>query len=68
MVQSTKSVLAGACFHMIIQIMMLNQLIKNGISGNEKLLILGITLVLWFLIVKKWEKENKANVDVLVKN
>lgn len=56
-VQSTKSVLAGACFHMIIQIMMLNQLIKNGINGNEKLLILGSTLVLWFLIVKKWEKK-----------
>jgi membrane protease YdiL (CAAX protease family) len=57
-VESTKSIIAGACFHMIIQIMMLNALIKNGIDGTEKMVILGISVVIWFVIVKKWEKEN----------
>lgn len=56
--ESTKSILASACFHLIIQIMMFNALIKNGIDGTEKLIILGVSVVIWFVIIKKWEKEN----------
>ncbi|MEZ4885935.1 MAG: CPBP family intramembrane glutamic endopeptidase [Chitinophagales bacterium] len=56
--ESTKSIIACACFHMIIQIMMFNALIKNGIDGNEKLITLGVSIVIWFTIIKKWEKEN----------
>lgn len=52
----TKSIIASACFHMIIQIMMFNVLIKNGISGTEKIVILGISIIIWFAIIKKWEK------------
>jgi hypothetical protein len=43
---------------MIIQIMMFNALIKDGIDGTEKILILGFSVSIWFVIVKKWEKEN----------
>ncbi|MEQ8625530.1 MAG: CPBP family intramembrane glutamic endopeptidase [Vicingaceae bacterium] len=57
--ESTKSILACACFHLIIQIMMFNALIKKGIDGNEKLIILGVAVSLWFIIIKKWEKENQ---------
>ena len=56
--ESTKSILACACFHLIIQIMMFNALIKNGIDGTEKLIILAVSVVLWFVIIKKWEKQN----------
>jgi membrane protease YdiL (CAAX protease family) len=56
--ESTKSIMASACFHMIIQIMMFNALIKDGIDGTEKILILGFSVSIWFVIVKKWEKEN----------
>lgn len=56
--ESTKSIVASACFHLIIQIMMFNALIKNGIDGTEKLMILGVSVVIWFVIIKKWEKEN----------
>jgi len=38
--------------------MMFNALIKNGIDGTEKLIILGVSVGLWYVIVKKWEKEN----------
>ena len=55
--ESTKSIVASACFHLAIQIMMFNALIKDGIDGNEKLIILGVSVALWFVIVKKWEKE-----------
>lgn len=54
----TKSIVASACFHLIIQIMMFNALIKNGIDGTEKLIILGISVVIWIVIMKKWEKQN----------
>ena len=56
--ESTKSIMASACFHLIIQIMMFNALIKNGIDGTEKLIILSVSIVLWIVIIKKWEKEN----------
>jgi hypothetical protein len=36
---------------------MFNALIKNGIDGTEKLIILGVSVVLWYVIIKKWEKE-----------
>jgi hypothetical protein len=38
--------------------MMLNALIKDGIDGTEKIIILGISIVIWFVIIKKWEKES----------
>lgn len=44
--ESTKSIIASACFHMIIQIMMLNALIKNRINGTEKILILGVSVII----------------------
>lgn len=56
--ESTKSIIASACFHMIIQIMMFNALIKNGINGTEKIIILSVSVTIWFVIIKKWEKEN----------
>jgi hypothetical protein len=37
---------------------MFNGFIKNGIDGTEKLLILGVSVVLLYVVVKKWEKEN----------
>jgi membrane protease YdiL (CAAX protease family) len=56
--ESTKSIIASSCFHMIIQIMIFNALIKDGINGTEKIVILGVSVGIWFVIIKKWEKEN----------
>ena len=55
--ESTKSILASACFHLIIQIMMFNSLIKNGLDGTQKLSILGVSVFLWILILKKWQNK-----------
>ena len=63
--ESTKSIIASACFHLIIQIMMFNALIKNGIDGTEKLIILGVSVVLWYVIIKKWEKENDSITETV---
>lgn len=56
--QATKSILASACFHLLIQIMMFNPLIRNGITGTQKIIILVTIGFTFFAIVKKWEKEN----------
>lgn len=57
--ESTKSILASACFHLIIQIMMFNSLIKNGLDGTQKLIILGISVSLWIVILRWWKKEDQ---------
>lgn len=60
----TKSIIAATCFHMIINIMMFNGLIAKGIDSTEKLLILGISVVLWVLIMVFWKKEEKTIANV----
>ncbi len=52
----TKSIVASACFHLIIQIMMFNSFIKHGIDQTQKFAILGISVFLWVLILRRWNK------------
>jgi len=54
----TKSILASACFHLIIQIMMFNSLIKNGLSSSQKLIIFGITVLIYIAILQAWKKQD----------
>ncbi len=58
-VELTKSIVASACFHLIIQIMTFNSLIKNGIDLTQKLLILVISILLWIILLRKWDKEGE---------
>jgi hypothetical protein len=39
--ETTKSIIASACFHMIIP----NRIFKDGIHGTEKMTILGVPLL-----------------------
>jgi membrane protease YdiL (CAAX protease family) len=59
-IDSTKSILAATSFHMIINLVMFNQIIKNGINENQKLIIVGVSIVICFIVIKKWERENKT--------
>jgi uncharacterized protein len=54
---TTKSILASSCFHLIFQIMISNSLIKNGISLSMRFLILVVCFSLWMLIIKGWESK-----------
>lgn len=56
-VDSTKSILSGACFHLIIQMIFFNKLFKNAFEGYTKWIFVGICVISFFVIVKKWEKE-----------
>ena len=51
--EATKSILACACFHLGVQIMMFNSLIKNGLDGTQKLVILAVCVGLWILVLRR---------------
>ncbi|MGQ3012398.1 MAG: CPBP family intramembrane glutamic endopeptidase [Flavobacteriales bacterium] len=55
--ESTRSVLAGACFHLIIQLLMFNSLIKDGIDTSLKLTVLGISVAAWLIILNTGRKK-----------
>ncbi len=57
-IQSTKSVVSVACFHMIYNILILNVENSFQISGDKKLIIIGICSVVWIVLVKLWERDN----------
>ena len=40
--------------------MMFNGLIKDGIEGTPKLVIVGSSIIIWIVILTIWEKETKA--------
>jgi len=55
----TKSVLAVTAFHLIIIVMFMNSLSKLGINITGKLIIMDVSIVLWFLILVSWNKKRK---------
>lgn len=59
-IDATKSIIAATCFHMIINIIMFNGLMTNGLGGSSKLMILGISVVIWIIILIIWGKEKKT--------
>jgi len=63
-IDATKSIIAVTCFHMIINIMLFNGQMTNGIDGSSKFIILGISIGLWIVILILWGKENKTIAKV----
>jgi len=55
-IDSTKSIFAATCVHMIVNIMLFNSIVKDGLTWDEKLIISGISVGIWILILKMWEK------------
>ncbi len=60
----TKSIITSACFHMIIQIMMFNSIIKNGIGSTEKIIILIVSVAIWFVIKQSEKKKTLPQKDI----
>lgn len=61
-IDSTKSIFASTCFHLIINLMMFNGQMTKGIEASSKLFILGISVTLWILILIIWGKQDKTIV------
>ncbi|TKG96551.1 CPBP family intramembrane metalloprotease [Puteibacter caeruleilacunae] len=64
-IDSTKSIVAATCFHMIINIAMFNKAMTLGLTGSSKLLILGISVALWIVILKFWMKKDKVIIKTV---
>ena len=60
---ATKSIIACAAFHFLVNIFTVNQLIKNGFEGNSRWFAIGIILTIAIIITKKWTKP-EANINV----
>lgn len=58
-IDSTKSMIAATCFHMIINIMMFNGNMR-GLSGSTKMIIIAISVTLWILILIIWRRQEKT--------
>jgi uncharacterized protein len=54
----TKSVLASACFHLIVNFFMYNELISKGIDSRATIIIVSVSIVLWIFILRIWDKKN----------
>ncbi|MDC1107172.1 CPBP family intramembrane metalloprotease [Prolixibacteraceae bacterium] len=64
-IDSTKSIIASTCFHMIINIMMFNGQLTKGIENPSKQYILGISVALWIVIIVIWGKQEKPIANKL---
>lgn len=53
----THSILACACFHLIVNIFMYNHFFNNAFSGASKLIILVLSVLLWIVILVQWKKD-----------
>lgn len=57
----TSSILACACFHLIVNIFMFNHFFNNAFSNNGKLTLLIVCISLWVLIMNRWKKDLMVN-------
>lgn len=63
LLEHTKSVLTVSAFHTVVNILFLNHYYQEGMPTNHRLLIVGISVVLWVLILILWERKHKKNKD-----
>ncbi len=59
--KTTHSVLASACFHLIVQIMMLNSFFRDSPNATTKAIVFVVCVGAWFMIFNKWIKIKSTN-------
>ena len=62
-VKLTKSVLAATCFHLVINILLFNGFIKEGLTQMDKIIILAVLIPSWILILILWKKESISKLN-----
>jgi uncharacterized protein len=66
-IKMTKSILAVSGFHLLINILLFNGFIKNGLSGTDKIIIICVLIPVSTLILIKWKKEQTIENNVNTK-
>ena len=54
----TKSIIACTCFHLLVNIMVFNPIIKDGITGSSKLIILFVSIGIWIFVLRIWDRSD----------
>ena len=57
LMELTKSISVATCFHMLINIIMFNGFIKDGIDFSSKMIIFCICLAIWIPVLILWSKQ-----------
>jgi uncharacterized protein len=65
-VEKTKSIIAGACFHILGNILFTSSLVSNGFNNQTRYIIFGICLVSWIYIVNTWKKKSTVNNENII--
>jgi hypothetical protein len=62
LIEQTKSVLVVSSAHMIINILFLNSAFRQGMLMNSRLIVVGISVILYIILIVLWEKEKERNI------
>jgi membrane protease YdiL (CAAX protease family) len=62
-ITTTRSIVITASFHLLIQLLMFNALIKDGLSGKYKLIILAVSILVWMMMFKKGKAPKSTLVN-----
>jgi membrane protease YdiL (CAAX protease family) len=62
-ISTTRSLLVTASFHLLIQLMMFNALIKDGLAGRDKLIVLIGSILIWMLMFKIGKAPKKETTE-----
>jgi hypothetical protein len=64
-IKLTKSLFAVTCFHMVINILLFNGFIKEGLDRLDKIMIFAVLTLTWILILVIWKRENNIADKIL---
>jgi membrane protease YdiL (CAAX protease family) len=64
-IELTKSLFAVTCFHMIINILLFNGFIKEGLDRLDKIIIFAALTLTWTLILVIWKREKNIADNIL---
>ncbi len=56
-IKLTKSLFAATCVHLVINILLFNGFIKEGLGRLDKIIIFGILALTWIVILSIWKRE-----------
>lgn len=56
--ESTRSIMAAACLHMIGNILAFSSFVKRSLPLNHRLIIIGICIAFWIVILIRWDSKD----------
>lgn len=61
LIERTKSVLTVTAFHMVVNVLFLNDYFKILMPYRDRLLVISLSLIIWVVIIILWERRNSMS-------